>query len=82
MTEQSERAPVLLKIYRQYLQREDTAAFIRDVAHQYQIGTLERLAENTYPEVRRAAILAICFLGDFGSNASVGRALNDIDRGV
>ncbi|WP_050769373.1 tetratricopeptide repeat protein [Blastopirellula marina] len=82
VTDQSERAPVLLQTYRQYLQRENTAAFIRDVARQYQIGTLERLAESSTPDIRRAAMLSLCFLADFGSNATVGRALCDIDRGV
>ncbi|MCC9604660.1 hypothetical protein LOC68_26920 [Blastopirellula sp. JC732] len=82
MNEQPERAPTLLKYYRQYLQRENTAAFIRDVSGQYRLGTLERLAESNSPEVRRAAVLALCFLADFGSNAIVGRGLTDIDRGV
>ncbi|PQO34175.1 tetratricopeptide repeat protein [Bremerella cremea] len=34
------------------------------------------------PEVRRAAVMALCFVSDYSSNHTVGMALSDADRGV
>src|SRR5690606_37653483 len=48
----------------------------------YTLATLERLAEMGTRMSRRAAVLALGFLADYESNAVLGRALCDEDRGV
>ncbi|PHS04826.1 MAG: hypothetical protein COA78_16010 [Blastopirellula sp.] len=82
MNSKEPRLPTLLKFYGKYLHNEITADFIQAVLSSYTVGTLERLAEHNDPNVRRAALMALGFLGDYSSNATVGRALTDIDRGV
>ena len=76
------RRPDLERLFSRYLKTEDTAAFIQAVAGQYLPSTLERLATGGNYISRRAAIMAIGFLGDFSHNAILGRALSDTDRGV
>ena len=82
MSEDFIRCPLLDKLYRQYLADEQSADFILWVSRSYGIGTLERLARNGQRVTRRAAVLALGFLGDFNVNETVGRALSDSDRGV
>jgi tetratricopeptide (TPR) repeat protein len=74
--------PKLNRHYRQYLNDEDTPAFIKAVSQQYTVGSLERLAKHDSRVTRRAAVLALGLLADFASNAVLGRALHDDDRGV
>jgi tetratricopeptide (TPR) repeat protein len=74
--------PKLARYYHDYLVDQDSAAFIRRVNKLYLPGTLERLAANPMREIRRAAVLALGFLGGYESNAVLGRALQDEDRGV
>ena len=69
-------------MYDRYLTQEDSAAFIKAVSERYTIRALQRLAEHGDRELRRAAILALGFIGDYDMNAVLGRALNDADRGV
>ncbi len=77
------RLPLLETIYRDYLMNQDSAMFIRTVSQRYLVGSLERLTEHGRRETRRAAVLALGFLGDFrSSNMVLGRALTDEDRGV
>lgn len=76
------RAPALQDFYHEYLGDQDTARFSGKVAKRYTIGTLERLATAGDRMVRRAGVLAIGLLGDYGANATLGRALHDDDRGV
>ena len=76
------RTPVLLKYYRDYLNDLNSAAYISQVTRTYYPATLERLARNGNVHQRRAAILAITFVGDYTCNATMGRALWDPDRGV
>lgn len=76
------RPPSLLDFYRQYLDEHDSVAFVRRTARRYTAGTLERLAEHPHPPVRRAAVLALGFLGDYSANQSLGRRLCDEDRTV
>jgi len=81
--DEAQRIPLLEQLYRDYLVSQDSAAFIRSVSRRYLLGTLERLAEHGRRETRRAAVLALGFLGDFRSaNDVLGRALQDEDRGV
>ena len=70
------------KFYHTYLLRQDSAAFVRSVAETYQLSTLAALARRGDIQQRRAAILAIGFLGDFSHHRVMGRALSDEDRGV
>jgi tetratricopeptide (TPR) repeat protein len=74
--------PFLVLLYQQYLDDQDSADFITKVSRTYTQGTLERLSESSFPQVRRAAVLALGFLGDYETNAALGRALLDEDRTV
>ena len=76
------RTPVLHTFYHRYLDDERSAVFVREVADRYTVSTLERLALHGARITRRAATLAIGFLGDYSSNAVLGQALRDSDRGV
>lgn len=76
------RLPFLTLLYQQYLTNQDSAAFIRKVSQTYTQGTLERLASHGSPDVRRSAVLALGFLGDYEANHAMGRALVDGDRTV
>jgi tetratricopeptide (TPR) repeat protein len=74
--------PLLTELYRQFLAGQATADFLRQISACYSVGTLERLATAGNRESRRAAVLALGLVGDYQSNAVVGRALVDADRGV
>ena len=76
------RTAYLERLYRRYLVDQDAATFIRDVAERYTVGTLERLTAAPRRQCRRAAVLALGFLGGYESNAVMGAALRDADRGV
>jgi tetratricopeptide (TPR) repeat protein len=76
------RRPILDRFYEQYLEAENSASFIREVSDRYMVATLERLAEGGERMTRRGAVLALGFLADYESNAVLGRALNDRDRGT
>jgi tetratricopeptide (TPR) repeat protein len=74
--------PLLLAAYQEYLDQQNSTAFISQVSKSYTPGTLERLARHLTREVRRAAVLALGFVGDYGSNHALGCALLDDDRTV
>ena len=76
------RPPFLLVLYQQYLTHQDSACFVREVSCLYTTGTLERLARHACREVRRAAVLSLGFVGDYGANHTLGGALLDDDRTV
>jgi tetratricopeptide (TPR) repeat protein len=78
----STRTPLLHGLYHQYLVDQDSAVFAGRVGDRYTIGTLERVAEAGDRMARRAAILALGLLADYETNAALGRALHDQDRGV
>lgn len=80
MSNRSDRNPHLLSLYEEYLDRHDSAEFIARTSESYTQGTLERLAQHESRPVRRAAILALGFLGDSEANQVLGRALHDEDR--
>lgn len=82
MSRDTSRLALLNTWYREYLLGQQTADFIKRLTERYSIGTLERLATSTRRETRRAAILALGLVADYESNAVVGRALIDEDRGV
>jgi tetratricopeptide (TPR) repeat protein len=70
------------QLYLRYLDTEESAAFVQSVAQNYLLTTLERLASCGQHVSRRAAVLAIGYLGNFSHNAVLGRALHDRDRAV
>ncbi len=76
------RRPRLLGPYRRYLDEQDSARFVRRVSKRYTAGTLERLAEHGDRQIRRAAVLALGFVGEYQVNDTLGRALLDNDRTV
>lgn len=82
MKEANCRQPTLNKLYQQFLDKERSAAFIKSVSQRYTIATLERLSRLGSQTTRRAAVLALGFLADFESNAALGEAMQDNDRGV
>lgn len=76
------RHPVLLDLYDQFLADEDTAALIHRVNHRYNQAALTHLLNHHERLVRRAAALALGYVGDYECNSALGRALHDSDRGV
>lgn len=76
------KRPLLYRYYRRYLKNEDSAAYIKAVSQRYTSATLERLLEKGRRTTRRAAVLALGFLGDYEMNAALGEALQDRDRCV
>ena len=77
-----QQRPALERLYHQYLESEDTAAYVQGVGERYLISTLERLAAGGNHTSRRAAIMAVGFLGDYSHSPVLGRAMSDRDRGV
>ena len=74
--------PRLDQLYHRYLDTEESAAFIRSVSENYLLTTLERLAGAGQHVSRRAAVLALGFLGNYSHTPILGRALHDRDRAV
>ena len=56
--------------------------FMKRVARRYSNQTLERLVSVGDHVTRRAAVLSLSLMSDYSSNAVLGRALVDRDRGV
>jgi len=74
------RAPLLDTFYRRCLADENSAQFTAEVSRHYTLGTLNRMVTDGSRSTRRAATLAIGFLGDFRQNGILGSALKDDDR--
>lgn len=72
----------LARFYHRYLESQDSAGFIKAVATRYANKTLEALARRGDMVGRRAAVLALGYLGDYSANPVMGRAFCDDDRGV
>lgn len=68
--------------YKEYLATQDTSEFIHKVGRLYTRSTLLRLAQADHVESRRAAVLALTYLGDYEANEVFGRLLHDEDRTV
>ena len=82
MSKAPPRTAALVHFYYTFLNDENAAQFTASVAKRYALATLERLTTWNDTSTRRAATLALSFLGDIRSNAVLGRALLDDDRGV
>jgi tetratricopeptide (TPR) repeat protein len=76
------RRPVLDGFYQLYLENHDAKGFVSRVSSRYCCVTLERLVSVGNRTTRRGAVLALGFLADYSSNAVLGQALVDRDRGV
>ena len=76
------RIPQIEKFFRRYLEDEDSAGFIRSVATRYSESSLRRLALCGRCSTRRAAVMALGFVGSYQSNATLGESLVDRDRAV
>jgi tetratricopeptide (TPR) repeat protein len=74
--------PRLVEIYKQLLISRDTKAFVDEVAKHYTEATLVRLLGTGGREARRAAALALGYMGSFTANAPLGKAMNDADKGT
>ncbi len=82
MSTNSARSPLLMELYQQYLENQDATDFVAQVSKRYAAGTLQRLTRHSARETRRAAVLALGFMGDYDSNHTLGCALHDQDRTV
>jgi len=82
VSDHSVKPPFLLVLYRQYLDHQDSAVFTRKISTLYTSGTLQRLVHDAGREVRRAAAMALGFVGDYDANHTLGHALLDDDRTV
>ncbi len=82
MSDKKLRTPLLSILYEQYLDAQDSPAFQDKVSRCYTSGSLERLTKHHIREVRRAAVLALGFVGCYESNHVLGCALLDDDRTV
>jgi tetratricopeptide (TPR) repeat protein len=76
------RTPLILDFYEKYLDSQDSVGFVNQVSEHYSQGTLQRLTLSGLREIRRAAVLALGFIGDYESNHTLGRAMLDDDRTV
>ena len=76
------QVPLINDYYERYLDDQDSASFIKFLSERYTIPTLERLANSNCRITRRAAVLALGYVGQYESNPMLGRALIDPDRGV
>lgn len=76
------RLPLLDVLYQRFLDDQNATTFVRLVGERYACAALERLLSNSSRSCRRAAALALGYLGTYESNSVLGRALQDQDRGV
>jgi tetratricopeptide (TPR) repeat protein len=76
------KTPCLLRLYQRYLRDAETGPFIKAISERYTVGTLTRLAGSQCYSSRRAAVMALGFVGGYECNPTLGRALLDDDRGV
>ena len=75
-------SPMLDRFYQQFLKSENSADFVDRVTKHYCAGTLEKLSQFGPRTTRRAAVLALGFIGDYSQNEALGSALIDSDRAV
>jgi tetratricopeptide (TPR) repeat protein len=74
--------PRIVRFYQRYLLDEDTARFIQSTGQYYTWASLCRLLTAQDRITRRAAVMALGFLGGYEANVPLGKALQDTDRGV
>jgi tetratricopeptide (TPR) repeat protein len=74
--------PRLMTLYREYVADREEPVFVRKLAEAYTPATLERLSQHANRHTRRAAVFALGLVGGYEANGALGRAMNDLDRGV
>ncbi|MDR0392478.1 MAG: tetratricopeptide repeat protein [Planctomycetaceae bacterium] len=74
--------PRLTSFYLDYLQNHDVASFVKYSTRFYEQSTIIRLTSSAQVDTRRAAAMALGFLGDYNANPILGRLLVDADRSV
>ncbi len=82
MSQPIPQRPLLVRYYERYLVDQDISNYIRNIRANYTTGGLERVAASGDRTARRGAVLAIGRIADYSTNAILGRALVDSDRGV
>ncbi len=82
MSQDYHQRPLLVYQYERYLVDQNISAYVRSIAKSYTVGSLERVVMAGDRSSRRGAVLALSRLADYRSNATLGRVLNDSDRGV
>lgn len=75
-------SPRIVDFYAEYRLSHDTSEFIRQVRLHYTEATLLRVAIKGSLGARRAAVLALGFIGDEQSNTALGHFLHDHDLSV
>ncbi|MDR2170011.1 MAG: HEAT repeat domain-containing protein [Planctomycetaceae bacterium] len=68
--------------YLDYLNDHDVSLFVERSTSYYCQSTIMRLASSEQVDTRRAAAMALGFLGDYNSNPVLGKLLIDSDRSV
>ncbi len=74
------RLPRLFQFYRQFLEERNAATFIRCVSETYTLSTLHRLMQHDDRIIRRAATVALSYLGRDETVELLGDAMHDPDR--
>jgi len=82
MSDDYQQRPLLVYHYERYLVDQDIDSYVRRVSSSYTVGGLQRLAAIGDRSARRGAVLGLGRLADYRANMTLGRALNDSDRGV
>ena len=82
MSNEYHHRPLLVYHYERYLVDQKISTYVRSVSNSYTVGSLERLVMTGDRAARRGAVLALSRMADYRSNATLGRLLNDSDRGV
>lgn len=82
MSQQPQQPTLLDRFYQDFLRSERSADFVDRVSRYYSLETLSELVAKGPRTTRRAAALAVGFLGDYSAIESLGRALHDNDRAV
>ena len=82
MRRKRSRITLIERKFRRYLRDENSATFIHGVSQAYTETTLQRVAGGGTRTARRAAVLALGFVGGYGSNTVLGKSLRDPDRAV
>ena len=74
--------PLLAILYRTYIQQHNARSFIEKVQEHYNEASLMRLTGAMCVDTRRAAALALGFVGTYQANKALGCLLKDRDRSV
>src|SRR5487761_605357 len=82
MSDQNVRLSLLEVLYHEYQVSQQVGTFVGQVSRAYTVGTLEALSERGSRITCRAAVVALGQLAGYSSNHTLGRALQDDDRGV